>query len=341
MGFTLMLWPAIIIAMSPRAYAANTVGSTMSVNIPVHLPHVTCGKVLAELAKEADWDDIHHIYLVDEDQKFLGSVPLSVILKSSPKTPLSYLQQRAAATLHVDDDQEAAVFMAVKTDTNAIPVVDSKNRLKGVMTAAHIVDIMHAEHVEDVLFATGIRRGGHTNFAKLASARLLPVLRTRAPWLIAGSAVGIGLGLVSSQFEAALEKTIALAYFIPVIAYIADSVGTQSEAITVRALATLNLNYAMYLLREIAIGFMLGAILGALGALGSWLIGGNASVALVVGLALVTASTLATGLAAAVPILFKIAGKDPALGSGPIATALQDILSLLVYFVFALIILGV
>jgi magnesium transporter len=326
--------------MSPRkTYPNGSVGNIMSVDIPVHLPNVLCAQVIAELAKDVDWDDIHHVYLVNEHQKFLGYAPLSKAIKA-PELALKDIMQKAPAVLHVDADQEEAVFEAVRTDLDAIPVVDDKGRLKGVVTAASILDVMHSEHVEDVLFATGIRRKGNTNFVKLAAGRLLPVLRTRAPWLVAGSIVGISLGFVSSQFEAALEKTLALAYFIPVIAYIADSVGTQSEAITVRALATLKLNYATYLLREITIGFMLGGILGTMGAIGSWLIGGDPAVAVVVGLSLVTASTLATGLAALVPILFKIAGKDPALGSGPIATALQDILSIIVYFVFALIILG-
>jgi len=325
---------------SQNQFALNSIGSIMSVDVPVHLPQVLCGTIIAELAKDVDWDDIHHVYIVDEHQKFLGYAPLSKAIKAPPKTTLRHIMQQAPSVLHVDADQEQAVFEAVRTDLDAIPVVDDKGRLKGVVTASSILDVMHSEHVEDVLFATGISRDGDTNFVKLASARLLPVLRTRAPWLVAGSVVGISLGFVSSQFEAALEKTLALAYFIPVIAYIADSVGTQSEAITVRALATLKLNFATYILREIAIGFMLGALLGTMGAIGSWLIGGNASVALVVGLSLLTASTLSTGLAASIPILFKKFGKDPALGSGPIATALQDILSIVVYFVFALIILG-
>ena len=330
-----------MVCMSAKnTYAPASVGNLLSVDVPVHVPSVTCATVIAELAKDVDWDDIHHIYIVDEHQKFLGYVPLSTAIKSPRTTQLKQIMQKAPAVLHVDADQEEAVFEAVRTDMDAIPVIDDKGRLKGVVTAAAILDVMHSEHIEDVLFATGIRRSGETNFVKLASARLLPVLRSRAPWLIAGSLVGISLGLVSSQFEATLEKTLALAYFIPVIAYIADSVGTQSEAITVRALATLKLNYTTYLLREIAIGFMLGAILGVMGSVGSWLIGGDPAVALVVGLSLVTASTLATGLAALVPILFKAAGKDPALGSGPIATALQDILSIVVYFIFALIILG-
>jgi magnesium transporter len=324
---------------SQTSYPDGSVGSIMSVDIPVHLPAVPCAQIITELAKDVDWDDIHHIYLVDEHQKFLGYAPLSKAIKA-PKLKLKDIMQKAPALLHVDADQEEAVFEAVRTDLDAIPVVDDKGRLKGVVTASSILSVMHSEHVEDVLFASGIRRKGETNFVKLAAGRLLPVLRTRAPWLVAGSLVGISLGFVSSQFEAALEKTLALAYFIPVIAYIADSVGTQSEAITVRALATLNLNYTTYLLREVAIGFMLGVILGTMGAVGSWLIGGDPAVALVVGLSLITASTLATGLAALVPILFKMAGKDPALGSGPIATALQDILSIVVYFVFALIILG-
>lgn len=322
-------------------YAVNTAGSIMSTAIPVCNQTATCNEALKELAKDVEWDDVHHLYVVDDAKKLLGYVRIASVVQQPGITPLKNLLQSFAETLRDDTDQEEAVFNAVKNDLDAIPVVDVNDRLLGAITAKSIIGVLHNEHVEDVLFATGIRRGGdNTNFVKLASARLLPVLKSRAPWLIVGALVGIMLGLVSRQFEHALEKTIALAYFIPVVAYIADSVGTQSEAITIRALATLRMNYFAYLGREIAIGFLLGIILGAMGGLGALLVGGDSRVALVVGSSLLAASTLATTVAALIPIIFKKLGKDPALGSGPIATALQDILSIVIYFVFALLIIG-
>jgi magnesium transporter len=327
--------------MDPHAhYAPETAGAIMSTTIPVCRDTDSCGDALKELAKDIEWDDIHHLYIVNDTQKLLGYVRIAAVVQQPARAPLKQFLKPFPETLSVNDDQETAVFMAVKNDLDATPVIDTKGHLAGAITAKKIIDIMHNEHVEDVLFATGISRSRDTNFIKLASARLIPVLRSRAPWLVVGAFVGISLGLVSSHFEAALEKTLALAYFIPVVAYIADSVGTQSEAITVRALATLKINYGTYLLRELTIGFMLGIILGTMGWLGALVIGGDASVALVVGLSLVAASTVATGLAALIPITFKLIGKDPALGSGPIATALQDILSIAIYFAFALLIIG-
>jgi magnesium transporter len=313
----------------------------MSTEIPVCHQSVTAGEALKELARDVEWDDIHHVYIVDDAQKLLGYVRIAVIMQQSSAAPLKPFIKSFADTLKPDADQEEAVFIAVKNDLDAVPVVDAHGALLGAVTAKAILDVMHNEHIEDVLFASGIRHSKDgTSLLKLAEARLLPVLKSRAPWLVAGSVVGIGLGLVSSQFEHALEKTLALAYFIPVVAYIADSVGTQSEAITVRALATLKLNYATYLGREVTVGFMLGLLLGAMGGIGALLISGNGQVALVVGASLVAASTLATTVAALIPILFKAMGKDPALGSGPIATALQDVLSIVIYFLFALWIIG-
>lgn len=329
--------------MKPQAqYAPASAGSIMSREIPICPKHATSGEALKILARDQEWDDVHHLYIVDEHKKLVGFVPIATVIKQAPNTPLLPLVKKYQETLGVDADQEEAVFMAIKNDLDAVPVVDKDDTLLGAVTAKAILDIMHNEHVEDALFATGIRSSGEgQGLIHLAQARLLPVLKSRAPWLIIGSFVGISLGLVSSQFEHALEKTLALAYFIPVVAYIADSVGTQSEAITVRALATLKLNYLSYLGRELAIGFMLGIILGTMGLFGALIISGNLQVAIVVGSSLVAASTLATGMAALIPILFKAMGKDPALGSGPIATALQDILSIVIYFGFALLIIGV
>lgn len=325
---------------SQASFARDSAGSIMSTNVPIYQPSTTCQQVIKALSSDVDWDDIHHLYIISDHKKLEGYVSLADAVKAAPATPLRQLLKRFPEVLHAHSDQERAVFMAVKNDLDAVPVVDKHNVFLGAVTAKSILDIMHNEHVEDVLFATGIRRTDKTSFAKLASARLLPVFRTRAPWLIAGSFVGVTLGLILSQFEESLEKTIALAYFVPVIAYIANSVGVQSEAITVRALATVRLRYASYLLREIGLGLLLGVILGALAATSAWLISHDPNVALTVSVSLMIACVSATTLAASIPILFKLLGKDPALGSGPIAAAVQDILSILIYFACATVIIG-
>lgn len=194
---------------------------------------------------------------------------------------------------------------------------------------------MHEEHLEDALLASGIRGSG-SHILRLATSRYREVLKARAPWLVFGAAVGLGLGLIASMFEATLKESVAVAFFIPVVAYIADSVGTQAEAITVRALATLKIKSGTYMLRELIIGMLLGIMLGAIGLGGAWLISGSLRIGIVVGLSLFAASTIASVLASLIPIALQAMKIDPALGSGPIATALQDVISVLIYFLFAL-----
>ncbi len=318
-----------------QVYGPETAGSVMTEAVPTCSPHSTRREVLDKLLGNL-WEDIHYVYVLDDQRKLRGWIRITELVQLGINAKLSGITRRVSAKLAPGDDQERAIFLAVKHDLDAVPVIDNDGRLLGAVVARTIIDIMHDEHVEDALLSVGIRRGKGVNLVKLAQSRILPVVATRAPWLIVGAVAGISLGYIASLFEDALHETIALAYFVPVVAYIADSVGTQSEAITIRALATLKLSLGVYLLRELAIGLLLGLVLGTLGGLGAWVISQSSTIALIVGISLLIASMLATAMAALIPIIFKLLGKDPALGSGPMATALQDILSIVVYFLVAM-----
>ncbi len=322
--------------MSHQKHLPKTVGNAASQTIPICHANDSVKKVLALLSAKI-WDDMHYVYVLSEDEKLIGMISIAKLLQAPENFIVQNLAETAPATLPPHYDQEKAVYEALKYDVDSLPVVDKDNRLIGVVTAKSLIDIMHQEHIEDVLIATGIRHK-NTNVTKLATANLWTVLISRAPWLMVGGIMGIVLGLISSQFSDKLEESIALAFFVPVVAYIADSVGTQSEAITVRALATLKLNHYVYVIREIIIGFLLGIMLGLIGLFGAGLVSNSIAIGIVVGLALLAATTTASALAALVPITFKILGKDPALASGPLATALQDTISILIYFVFAMLI---
>ncbi len=324
-----------------KAYAEpESVGTIMSVAIPVCGETAHAKDVLKAITKTPEWDSIHYVYVINRQHQLLGYVKIWQLVQATPTAAVKQFMRPVEAVVGPDDDQEKAIFLAVKHDLDAIPVVNKDHSFLGAVTATAIIDVMHDEHLEDALMAAGIRRGKGTNIVKLASERLTLVLASRAPWLFFGAIVGLGLGFIASFFEASLEKSIAIAYFIPVVAYIADSVGTQSEAIAIRALATLKLPWATYLLREIVLGFVLGILLGLLGMTGAWIITQSIQIGIVVGLSLIVASTVAAGLASLIPIIFKKLGKDPALGSGPLATAAQDVISVMIYFLFAMLILG-
>lgn len=316
-------------------YPPETIGSVMSRNIPTFRPNTSLHTMLRRLATQS-WDSIRTMYVVDDEHQLLGVIDLPGLAQQNHTATAEELMRKATDVLHPHDDQEKAVFLAVKDNDAVLPVTDSHNRLLGAVTARSIVSIMHEEHIEDALLSSGIRRGKQgLRITKLATERTGLIVRSRAPWLIVGLVTGLGLGLISSLFEKSLQETIALAYFIPVVAYIADSVGTQSEAIAIRALATLKINFWRALRKELLVGLALGVIVGMLGFAGAYLVGRSFDIALVVGLSLFVASTVAAVLAVIIPMAFKAAGKDPALGSGPVATAIQDVISIVIYFLFA------
>lgn len=320
-------------------FAPETIGAVMSSNVPTCGPQTKLSDILRQLATQ-HWDSVRNVYVIDSNHTLLGFIDMAALIQSDHDVRAKDLMRVPEDILHPNDDQETAVFLAVKDNDVTLPVVDDKGRFQGTVTARSIINIMHTEHIEDALLASGVRRGaGGASITRLATERTSLIVRSRAPWLMVGLVAGLGLGLISSFFEESLQETVALAYFIPVVAYIADSVGTQSEAIAVRALATLKIQHTRYLLKELLVGVSLGLIVGVLGGIGASLIGQSGKIGVVVGLSLFVASTAAAVLASLIPIFFKARGKDPALASGPLATAIQDVLSVIIYFSLALLLL--
>lgn len=164
---------------------------------------------------------------------------------------------------------------------------------------------------------------------------LLDLLKERLPWLILGLSGGIIVTILVSKFEPTLSQNIALAFFLPVIVYMSDAIGTQTENVYVRNLAKFKDNFFKYLVKELMVGLVFGLIFGTLLGLFAkfWL--GSASVALTVAIAMFINGTLAPIVALIVPeMIFKV-HKDPALGAGPFTTILQNLISLSVYLLIA------
>jgi len=310
----------------------ETISDVVSTAIPTCTPDDTFDSI-TRLLTEHSWSAMDYVFVLDKNKKLLGMINMATTTRADGNSKARNLMEAIPATMKPNDKRQKALVMAVKYDLDIIPVVDSKNKFLGALISKTIIDLMHTEHLENVLLTSGIVAKKHKTLT-ITTAGLLEVIGYRLPWLILGLLAGLGLGLISSKFEEQLQQNIAIAYFIPVIAYIADSVGTQSEAIAVRSLATLKINSILYLTRELFIGTLLGTVIGLLGSLGAFVISGQPRIGVVVGLALFMASTIAAVIASLIPIIFKALGKDPALGSGPLATAIQDIISIVIYFIF-------
>lgn len=164
------------------------------------------------------------------------------------------------------------------------------------------------------------------------------MIEHRLPWLVIGLVGGLGLTFISARFEELLSQNIALAFFIPVIVYMADAVGSQTEAVYIRNLNKKRTKFSVYLVKEVALGILLGILFGALTAAFAYLVFHSFDTAASVGLAMAVTMGTAPILALVVPTVLKMEHKDPAVGTGPFVTVVQDFMSLLIYFVTATII---
>lgn len=162
------------------------------------------------------------------------------------------------------------------------------------------------------------------------------LIEHRVPWLVLGMMGGLLATMIISKYEAILSADLRLAFFIPVIVYLSDAVGTQTETIYVRALSSGKpVNFLKYISKEIAVGSGLGIIAGVfLGAFATyWL--GSLAIGATIGITMVINLSLSPILAIFIPSMLYKRHADPALGSGPVATIIQDLISLLVYFFVA------
>jgi magnesium transporter len=193
--------------------------------------------------------------------------------------------------------------------------------------------VLRAEHDEDLARMGGLVAGSKR--ARHAVEEEVPRrLWHRLPWLIVGLLGAMGSAVIVGAFEEQLETKVLLAFFIPAVVYMADAVGTQTEALIIRGLSA-GVAVREVARRELLTGLVIGVAIGAVFlpfALLGW---GDGRVALAVGLALVASCSIATAVAMALPWAFQRLGADPAFGSGPLATVIQDLLSISVYLAIA------
>lgn len=273
---------------------------------------------------------IDPVFILGEGRALLGTVPLAAMLAAAGETPIAELTLEHPVHVPALASREEAATIAIRADATCLAVLDQGSAFLGALTANSVMAILRDEHLEDLHHMVGIL--GRSEQAK-AALTAPPHRRAlfRLPWLLvglAGSAAATGL---MAGAEAELSANIAVAFFIPAIVYLADAIGTQSEAVAVRGLSLTDGGTWRLLLGELGTGALLGVTL-ALVALGAvWVVFGDLRLAGAVSGALAAAGTIATGVGFLLPWTFQRAGLDPAHGAGPVATVVQDVLSLAVY----------
>jgi len=277
----------------------------------------------------SSFDSVELLFVTDADQRLLGVVPLSKLLTAMPHIALNELINSDITSVTLADHPEQIAEVALTHKIPAVPVVDDQGRLLGAVPAHTVFKILREDHIQDMDRLVGIWRNSDQALSAIEGDPLRRVM-DRLPWLIVGT-VGcvLATGLMAT-FESTLRADLAVAFFIPGIVYLADAIGTQSEAIAVRGLSFSGTPIPQLLKGEFKTGLYLGIALALIVFPIIWL-ASNASLAFAVSVALIFASSVATSIGLLLPSIFSRLGRDPAYGSGPIATIIQDLLSLLIY----------
>jgi magnesium transporter len=299
--------------------------------VPVFIPGRRADEVRQQLVGQR-YESASHV-VVCQHQKFLGVVRIEDVLAAPAGTTLGELMDPEAPVVAPGVDQEVAAWHAVRNEESALTVVDREGQFVGVIPPHRLLAVLLSEHEEDLS-----RLGGFTKSTTAARATSEePVerrFRHRVPWLL----VGLGGALLAADFvgwfEGKLQYQVMLAFFLPGIVYLADAVGTQTETVVVRGLSV-GVGMRRMVARELLAGLAIGLSLAVVAAPLVWWRWGEADVALCVGLSVFAACSTATLAAMALPWLLDAFGFDPAFGSGPLATVIQDLLSILIYFAIA------
>ncbi|HEX6361950.1 MAG TPA: magnesium transporter [Albitalea sp.] len=308
----------------------ETVGGHVVGSVLHAKPGEHAGAVLARLLVEKP-SNVELVLGVDEHGRLVGAAPLARIIALDANEPVDSVLDRGFPRVRPNADQEHAASLALHHGVDALPVVDAEGCALGVMPSQALLHVLRREHVEDLHVLAGITR--ETSKARHAiEDPPLRSVRHRLPWLLVGLAGSAVATATMAGFEATFSRQIAVAFFVPGIVYLADAIGTQSEAIAVRGLSLTRSGIAHLLGAELRTGMLIGASLGVLSFLPVLAAFGDAKLAAAVATAIFAAGTVAAGLGLVLPWLIARSGRDPAFGSGPLATVIQDVLSLLVYF---------
>ncbi|MCU0968588.1 MAG: magnesium transporter [Rubrivivax sp.] len=271
--------------------------------------------------------------VVDADDRLLGTLTPQELAGLPDPTPVGQAMHREGPRVGAGTDQEEMATLALQHGVTAMPVVDAAGRLVGVVGPHELMDVLRREHVEDLHRLAGITRET-TQAREAIEAPPLRRARHRLPWLLVGLVGSAIATAVVARFESALAAKPALAFFVPGLVYLADAIGTQSEAVAVRGLSLSRSGVVPLLGGELRTGALIGLVLAALALPMVWAVFGEIRLAVAVALALGAASTIAAMLGLVLPWLLSRLRLDPAYGSGPLATIIQDVLSLLIYFGF-------
>ncbi|MFA5122094.1 magnesium transporter [Zavarzinia sp.] len=318
------------------SYPEDSAGRLMQPDVVAVPDFWTVGRLLEFLRNEAELPDrFFEIEIVDGERRPVGKLPLDRVLRSNADLPLGMIMEEAEHLIPVDMDQEEVAFLFQQYRLVSAAVVDREGRLAGVIMADDVADVIEEEVEEDAMLLGGV---AETDIQE----SVWTTTRTRFAWLFVNLGTAFLASAVIGLFDAEIEKIVALAVLMPIVASMGGNAATQTLTVAVRTLATRELtstNAKRVVLKEVLVGAINGLVFAAIvGAIGfAWF--GNFDLGIVFGLAMIINMVAAALAGVLVPLTLERVGVDPAVASGVFVTTVTDVVGFFAFLGLASVIL--
>jgi magnesium transporter len=314
-------------------YPEDSIGRIMSTDFLSFNKDVLVGEAIEKIRSLAKKGfPASYVYVVDKEKVLVGVVNMRDLMLASVDAPIESAMRKGVFALHSFMDREEAANEFSKRRYFAAPVVDSQNRILGIIKAEQLIAGMQEEVTEDFqrMFGAG---GDERTFSPIGFS-----LKKRLPWLHVNLATAFIAAAVVGLFEDLIAKVTILAVFLPVVAGQGGNAGAQSLAVVMRGLIMREIpknTVFRLILKEGLVGVVNGLIIGTVTALIAFLWNGNPYLGLVIGLGMLVNLIFAGLSGASIPLLMKALGFDPAQSSNIILTTVTDVMGFFAFLGFA------
>jgi len=304
-------------------YDEETAGGRMTTHTVTVLDTITAGEALDEIRRQAEQaEDFYQVFVVDAQRRLVGVLPFKDLVVSRPDRRVRDFMAPADISVPPELDQEAVARLLARYNLPSVAVVDEAGRLLGRITFDDVIDVVEAETTEDLL-----RFGGVPANEELAGG-WRDAVRSRLPWLYLNLLTAFLAGGVVYLFQSTVQRTVALAIWMPIIAGMGGNAGTQALAVTVRRLALGLIPshlFARVVGKEVLVGIVNGLAIGCVVGVIAALVGDQPRLGAVVFLAM-TGNLLVAGFAGGfIPVVLERFRVDPAIASSIFVTTFTDV----------------
>ena len=331
-------------------YPENSAGSIMTTEYVSLRPSMTVEEAILRIRRQGvDKETIYTCYVTDKDRTLIGLVTVKdLLLAEDDETAIKEMMLTNLISVTTRTDQEEVARMFSKYNFLALPVVDGENRMVGIVTFDDAMDVMEEEATEDIEMMSGMLPSEKSYLR----SSVFELFKNRIPWLMLMMVSATFTGLIINSFEGALAAQVALTAFIPMLMGTGGNSGSQSSVTVIRSLSLGELEFldiGIVLWKEIRTSVLCGVALAVVCFVKIWLVDklmfGNENITLMVDLVVCLALAVTVMVAKVVGCMLPMAAKalklDPAVMASPFISTIVDALSLLVYFLFAKMLLGV